>query len=453
MVRYALLIAPSANRVYADASIRLTAAELAVFAATVLDAKIADDRADRRSAACPTSASPRPTRLTERDIDLPVQPVVGLRAVRSVEGDLLRPIAMRPLAFFDDDLLTIQKYSRQDQRAVHQAAAQRHAARLGRTAPQMLDRRLVVLDPLCGRGTTLNQALMYGYDAIGIDTDGKDFDIYSAFIRTWLKRKRIKHKAEITPVRKDKRILARRLSVSIGTDTSLTVFHADTHRGPRVPQGRRRRRDRRRPAVRRDARQPYRRATNLSRSPLQLLRVGGSGVVAADPAGWRDRHVVEHARRVARRGGRDPGGGRAAGAATAPATTTSSTGSTSRSTATSWSPASISRRESSTAVRHMSASTGATAGRTVTGSWLSTGGPSRSSTPSCPRTGGATRGSAALIEAAISHGAKDWNWLRTRWGIVFEVAFDDSGTSGRSSASCRSCGPRSTRRPTRSTAS
>ena len=50
----------------------------------------------------------------------------------------------------------------------------------------MLDRRLVVLDPLCGRGTTLNQALMYGYDAIGIDTDGKDFDIYSAFIRTWL---------------------------------------------------------------------------------------------------------------------------------------------------------------------------------------------------------------------------------------------------------------------------
>ncbi len=54
---------------------------------------------------------------------------------------------------------------------------------------------------------------MYGYDAIGIDIDGKDFDIYSAFIRTWLKRKRIKHQAEVTPVRKDKKNLARRLSV------------------------------------------------------------------------------------------------------------------------------------------------------------------------------------------------------------------------------------------------
>lgn len=32
--------------------------------------------------------------------------------------------------------------------------------------------------------------------------------------------------------------------------------------------------------------------------------------------------------------------------------------------------------------------------------------------------------SAALIEAAISHGAKDWNWRRLSWGVVFEVAFD-----------------------------
>jgi len=30
---------------------------------------------------------------------------------------------------------------------------------------------------------------------------------------------------------------------------------------------------------------------------------------------------------------------------------------------------------------------------------------------------------ARLIEAAISHGAKDWNWLRTPWGVVFEMCF------------------------------
>ena len=33
---------------------------------------------------------------------------------------------------------------------------------------------------------------------------------------------------------------------------------------------------------------------------------------------------------------------------------------------------------------------------------------------------------AALIEAAISNGAKDWNWSRFSWGVVFEIAFEDS---------------------------
>src|SRR5262245_8819145 len=34
--------------------------------------------------------------------------------------------------------------------------------------------------------------------------------------------------------------------------------------------------------------------------------------------------------------------------------------------------------------------------------------------------------SAALIEAAIAHGAKDWNWQAHHWGVIFEVAFRDS---------------------------
>ncbi len=34
--------------------------------------------------------------------------------------------------------------------------------------------------------------------------------------------------------------------------------------------------------------------------------------------------------------------------------------------------------------------------------------------------------SAALIEAALSHGARDWGWSEHRWGVVFEVAWADS---------------------------
>lgn len=31
----------------------------------------------------------------------------------------------------------------------------------------------------------------------------------------------------------------------------------------------------------------------------------------------------------------------------------------------------------------------------------------------------------SLVESAISTGASDWNWQRTSWGVVFEVAFAD----------------------------
>ncbi|HEY1484863.1 MAG TPA: SAM-dependent methyltransferase, partial [Micromonosporaceae bacterium] len=141
--------------------------------------------------------------------------------------DLLRPVRIHPLAQFDDDLLTIQKYAGKTNEQFTKLLL--NATLLASShAPKMLDGHLVVLDPLCGRGTTLNQALMYGYDAIGIDTDGKDFDIYSAFIRTWLKRKRIKHRAEIAPVRKDKKTLARRMTIDVGADQRLVVYHADS---------------------------------------------------------------------------------------------------------------------------------------------------------------------------------------------------------------------------------
>ena len=60
-----------------------------------------------------------------------------------------------------------------------------------------------MVDPLCGRGTTLNQAVMYGFDAAGIDSDGRDVDAYVSFFTTWLKNKRAKHHVERQRLRRD----------------------------------------------------------------------------------------------------------------------------------------------------------------------------------------------------------------------------------------------------------
>src|ERR1700691_2957962 len=217
MCRYALLILPSANRVYADAATTLTMAELEAFGGSVLGGRIAG------AAAATIGGVPYVTftadRIDARDAAL-LANLSSVYALFQVEdggsdgGPLVRPVELHPLDRFDDDLITIQKYQGKTNEQFTKLLLNVTllASAFGR---EMLDRSFSVLDPLCGRGTTLNQALMYGWDAAGIDLDQKDFEAYSACIQTWLKRKRIKHHAEHGPLRLDGRVAGRRLRVSL----------------------------------------------------------------------------------------------------------------------------------------------------------------------------------------------------------------------------------------------
>jgi tRNA G10 N-methylase Trm11 len=105
----------------------------------------------------------------------------------------------------------------------------------------MLEDVLRIFDPLCGRGTTLNQVLVYGWDAAGMDVDGKDYEAYASFIRTYLQRKRIKHVADEGPVRRNQKHIGRRLTAELGLNREdykagdkrqLTVVNADTLTAP-----------------------------------------------------------------------------------------------------------------------------------------------------------------------------------------------------------------------------
>ncbi|MBO0870138.1 MAG: SAM-dependent methyltransferase [Micromonosporaceae bacterium] len=228
MSRYALLIAPSANRVYASASTRLARSELAMFG-TVLSAP-PTEVAEEAIGGVPYlgfTAS-----LTERDLAY-LANLSSIYVLFEVVGELLRPVPLQPRACFDDDLITIPKYAGKTNEQFTKLLLN---ATLLASGWDLAGRPLTVLDPLCGRGTTLNQALMYGYDAVGIELDGKDVDAYSAFLRTYLQRKRIKHRAQLNPVRRERKLVARKLEVSLGSgrqparEHTLTVLNADTTR-------------------------------------------------------------------------------------------------------------------------------------------------------------------------------------------------------------------------------
>src|SRR5688500_3250532 len=120
-------------------------------------------------------------------------------------GDSLRPVELPRRDRFDADLLTILKYSGKTNevftKLLLNVAVWSGAERAG---------PLHVLDPMCGRGTTLNQVLMNGWHAAGLDVDDRDFEAYTAFLKQWLKAKRLKHTADVTPLRREGRKLGRR---------------------------------------------------------------------------------------------------------------------------------------------------------------------------------------------------------------------------------------------------
>ncbi|MFS4091602.1 TRM11 family SAM-dependent methyltransferase [Streptomyces sp. AF1A] len=236
MSRYGFLVSPSHNRVYAQTAPALATAELAVFGERALGGTVRDIGITE------IGGLPYVTftadELTETDLRL-LSNMSSLYALFALESDdLLRPLAKRPVDLFGSDLLTIQKYAGKTNEDFTRLLV--NVTALATDTPAgLVTGGMRLFDPMCGRGTTLNQAIMYGMDAAGLDIDAKDFEAYSGFLRTWLKNNRLKHRAETGPVRRQKATLGRRLQVSLGASKELyregstidvTVVNADTLR-------------------------------------------------------------------------------------------------------------------------------------------------------------------------------------------------------------------------------
>ena len=223
MADHVVLLSPSSNRVYAGAADALVAAELRILLGGTEPAVVEPVEL----------AGVGYLRLDQDQLDAPTADALGRLsgtfAVYRREGELLRPVPLTRPDRFDDDLVSIPKYpGKTNEQFTRLLVNVTLAARTRST-----DGSLSVLDPLCGRGTTLSTALILGHDAAGVESDLKAVEAYAAFLRTYLRRKRLKHTADLTPVRREGRSIGRRLDVSVtpesgGGPRSLTVFSGDT---------------------------------------------------------------------------------------------------------------------------------------------------------------------------------------------------------------------------------
>ena len=227
-MRYALLISPSSNRVYAQAAASLAVAELRAVSAQVLNGALSDIEPQTFGGVSYVTFAAGPLD------DLSHGWLSNLAATFALFGlddaGKLSPLDLRRWDQLDSDLLTILKYSGKTNEAFTKLLLN---VTLAASAFAGERRALSLLDPLCGRGTTLNQALMYGFHATGVEVDKKDFEAYGFFIQRWVKDKRLKHHAVLGHVKGypklDVELGASKERFKAGDTLRLTYVSADTH--------------------------------------------------------------------------------------------------------------------------------------------------------------------------------------------------------------------------------
>ncbi|HSN12518.1 MAG TPA: site-specific DNA-methyltransferase [Propionibacteriaceae bacterium] len=216
-----MLLAPSLNRVYAGEAPRLAAAELAVTAGVEVE---------------PVVIAGVDYLRFDAEVDQEVLRTVAEQSARlglyEETSGLLRPIELPSVDLLDEDLVTIPKYPGKTNEQLTRLL-------LNVTLSQVVagPGTRTVLDPLCGRGTTLLQAWRLGHDAAGVEGDAKAVEALAAYLKTYLRRKRLKHSAEMTPVRREGKSLGKRFDAEATVDgrtVSMGVFTGDTRQSAKL---------------------------------------------------------------------------------------------------------------------------------------------------------------------------------------------------------------------------
>jgi SAM-dependent methyltransferase len=202
MPTYALLTLPTQNRVYGRAAVELGLAELASVDRLLLGGRLGQPEL--------TTLAGRSYYLVEADrLDAEALDAIallsGVYAAFELHDGRLAPVELPRVEHLPDDLITTQRYQGKTNEHLTRLMVNLALAALG---PSSTSRRPTVFDPACGRGTTLNQALLYGLDAVGMEIEKSAVEAYALFIRTWLENHRLKHRLAFRPVRRDGRTVA-----------------------------------------------------------------------------------------------------------------------------------------------------------------------------------------------------------------------------------------------------
>lgn len=190
---YAVLCHPGHNRVYYEESRNFTVNELAI-AASKMSAGI-DNIGIRRIAGIDYLMFETQRDMTEADLKILSQ-LSFTFALYKYRDNVLEPIALPSFGFIDPNISRILKYTGKTNEVFTRL--------LLNTAVFSLDfdpaDSIRLLDPIAGKGTTLFEGLVCGYDVYGIEIGDKVVTEAYHFLKKYLEKEKYKHQVKIEKI-------------------------------------------------------------------------------------------------------------------------------------------------------------------------------------------------------------------------------------------------------------
>lgn len=185
MYKYAVMQNPGHNRVYFNSSGKLAKNELfALFENNISEIK------EEMLGGVEYITFEKESLISEEDIIL-LSRLSFVYAIFEVQNHAFIPIVKNHSYFFGDDLNMILKYSGKTNEIFTRMMINL-AVFAGGFKYKFLD-NLNLLDPVCGKGTTVFDGLICGYNSFGIDISGKLIEESVNFLKKYLETGKYKH--------------------------------------------------------------------------------------------------------------------------------------------------------------------------------------------------------------------------------------------------------------------
>ena len=193
MNQYAILANPGHNRIYFDAAMSIAYSELKAITSGYEIELMEVEEGNIGLPACICFKTKEP--LTAEILKAIGTSSIYYALFEIVEGGLLKPISPEDFKTFPESMTQILRYNGKTNEQFTRLMVNLAVSACETKAPV-----LKLLDPMCGKGTTLYEGLIRGLDVVGIEIDEKWVHEIETFIVRFMKTGKYKHRIQTAKI-------------------------------------------------------------------------------------------------------------------------------------------------------------------------------------------------------------------------------------------------------------